>query len=196
MKRFDHSKCIVEKRLMEAFSVLSKPEAELSHDECHEWRTKLCWLDTASIHEILPQVLMDALNSMSGVPGESDFVECVIDYLDIGPYRDANRAHVDSVGQHPFDHLLTDFIASECQDGLIPAEEAKAVLHSILSSKSSAVADHAYLQERRTLFKTLDQTKRESVITWLMFMRQREELYFDIEEIDSAILGWLDLSAS
>lgn len=55
----------------------------LTHEQCVEMRTKLFSIRAEDIQCFLPQVLEDLLDTHTSKPGNSEYVESVVDFLDV-----------------------------------------------------------------------------------------------------------------
>ena len=75
----------VRRALREAFAGWRKdPESlPLTHEQCVDMRTKLLSVRSEDIPYCLPQILEDLLDTHTGKPGNPDYAESVVDFLDV-----------------------------------------------------------------------------------------------------------------
>ena len=77
----------------------------LTHDECRDMRSILVSIHTEDIPYVLPQVLEDLLDIHTGRPGNSEYAESVVRFLDVPTITIDGEFVRDRWGSEVFDRV-------------------------------------------------------------------------------------------
>lgn len=200
----DSQKEVVRREIQNAFPDISqRPDLwSLAHDECVEMREDLFLIKKQDVPYYLKQILLDLLDTHTGVLENDENGSLVIAYLNVMGSENAKTIR-EKFGEDGIELLLEKVHESICGEkiksrvdkqeqgaayDLIEAlSENKDILDCLLNVKYN---ENELRRHQAELFEDFSKDMASAICGWLKYARSWRDMEFDLKNIDSALIYW------